>query len=245
VPIVAADLIAYIAANNPTDDTTTGGGAIDTLGRPTFTQLTANSVIAVVSDGADTRVVTIEGRNAAGTVVTEALTLNGAVEVVGTTTFERILKVTMAVADVARTVTVRQGAGGATRATITPNERFRHSHLQRSASQAGIVIRYDKLHWKNTHATLGLQSAQVRLSADPDARIRQGIHTSKGDTATIANRVTAPGGITFVDDNIDQAVPSSPLAAGENIGVWYEQNLPANDPAHRTTYTSQLNGQTV
>lgn len=245
MPIVAADLVAHIAVNNPTDDTSTGGGAIDTLGRPTFTQLTANALIAVISDGADTRVVTIEGRNAAGAIVTEALTLNGAVEVVGATTFERINKITMAVADAARTVTVRQGAGGATRATITVNERFRHSHFQRSASEAALVLRYDKHFWRNAHATLTLNDAKTRLSADPAARMRVGIAAAKGDTVTIVNRKTAPAAITFVDDNVDQTVPTGALAAAEHIGLWVEQNLPANDPANRTTLTTQLSGTTV
>lgn len=245
MPIAAADLVPHLSANHPDDDTSTAGGAIDTAGRPTFTQLTANSVIAVVSDGADTRTVTIEGRNAAGAIVSENLVLNGTTEVVGATTFERILKITLSATDASRTVTVRQGAGGATRATIGPNETKRFAFFKRSASEAAQAIRYDKMFWKNTHGSLALLNAKVRLSADPDARIRQGIHTSVNDSATITNRKTAPGGVTFVDDNVDQTVPGTDLAAGAAIGVWYEQDLPANDPPHRTTFTSQLEGETV
>ena len=66
-----------------------------------------------------------------------------------------------------------------------------------------------------------------------------------GDTATITNRVTAPAGVTFVDDNVAQNVPTNALASAETIGVWWEENLPANDFAHRTTFTSQLSGTTI
>jgi hypothetical protein len=245
MPISANDLIPYLAENNPDDDVSTGGGGIETLGRPTFTQWTANAVVAVVSDGTDTRTLNVEGRSPTGSIVTDAIVLNGTTEAVGTVTFERILKLSLSTTDASRTVTIRQGAGGPTRATIDPNERFRFAHFKRSASEATTVTRYDKLHWKNTHATLTLQNAKVQLAADPDARIRQGIHTSKNDTVTIANRKTAPPGITFVDDTVDQDVPGTTLEAGSSIGVWYEQTLPANDPAHRTTYTSQITGQTV
>lgn len=245
MPIAAADLIPYLSANHPDDDTSTAGGAISTLGRPVFTQLTANAVIAVVSDGADTRTVTVEGRSAAGAIVTEVITLTGATEAVGATTFERILKLTLSATDVARTVTVRQGAGGATRATIGPNEDKRLAFFKRSASESGIVIRFDKFFWKNTHATLTLNSAAGKLTADPDARIRMGLAAAKGDTATITNRKTTPAGITFVDDNVSQSVPTGILAAGETIGVWIEQNLPASDAAHRTTFTHELSGTTV
>lgn len=61
MPIATTDLIFYGSANRPSDDTSLTGGAIATTDRPDITQLTANSVIAVVSDGADTRQVTIEG----------------------------------------------------------------------------------------------------------------------------------------------------------------------------------------
>ena len=245
MPIVAADLLAFGSANRPSDDVALVGGAITLTDRPDFTQLTANAVIAVISDGADVRTVTIEGRSAAGAVVSEVITLNGAVEAVGATTFERILTITLSATDAARTVTVRQGAGGATRATVNVNETTRTMLFRRSASETAIVIRYEKFFWKNNHATITLNAAQVTLTADPDARIRIGLAATKGDTATAANRKTAPTGITFADDGVAQNVPGNTLEAVTAIGVWVEENLPANDPTHRATYTTQLAGTTV
>lgn len=245
MPIVAADLIAYNCLNRPTDDTSTGGGAIDPDVRPSFTQLTANDDTEAVSTSAsDTGTLTINGRAATGATNSTTIVLAGTTVVTNATIFERILDVTNSV-DAVGTVTYRRQPSGATIFTIVPTERGCSALFKRSTSESGIAIRYDKTFWRNAHASLTLNDAKVRLTADPDARIRQGVHTAKGDTATIANRKAAPAGVTFVDDNVDQAVPTDTLAASENIGVWWEENLPASDPAHRTTFTSQLSGTTI
>lgn len=243
--ILTTDLLCFNAANQPTDDTSTGGGGRDTLSRPAFTQLSTTVATEYVSTSAsDTGNATANGRASTGATVGETLTLTGTTIKTGTQVFERILDVRMA-ANAVGTVTFRKITAGATIYVIPVGERGASALFKRSASAAGIVIRYDKIFWRNNHATLTLNTALIRITADPDARIRQGIHTAVNDTATIANRVTAPGGVTFVDDNIDQAVPGTNLAAVTDIGVWYEENLPALDAAHRTTFTSQLAGTTV
>lgn len=245
MPIAATDLIAFGAASRPSDDTATVGGAIDTTDRPDFTQWTANAVAAVLSDGADTRQITIQGRTAAGAIDTEVLTLNGVTEVVGAKTWERVLTITAASASGTRTVTVRQGTGGATRATISINETSRTAMFRQSASESGIAIRYEKFFWRNNHGSLTLNSADVTLTADPDSRIRIGLAATKGDSATATNRKTAPGGISFSDDSVVLSVPTGALASTEAIGTWVEQNLPASDTAHKTTFTTRLRGTSV
>ena len=243
--ILASELIQYNAASMPEADTGVSGGAIDLTARPDLAQFAANAVAAVISDGADTRTVTVYGRNAAGVYVSEAIVLNGAVEVLGTTTFERILKVVLSATSATRTVLVKQGTGGVTKATIGPNETTRAALFIESASGAGILIRYMKTFWKNTNATLTLTAASMKLTADPAARIRIGCAPSVGDTATSATRLTAPASVTFVDDNVAQGVPGGSLAAAAAIGVWVECNLPANDPANKSTFTTELSGSTT
>jgi hypothetical protein len=80
-----------------------------------------NSVVAVISDGADTRVVTITG-TAAGRVATEVLSLDSNTEVVGTQTFDWVIQADVSSDNSARTVTVRQGAGGPALVTIPVNQ---------------------------------------------------------------------------------------------------------------------------
>lgn len=243
--IAASDLILYSSANMPTNDTGTSGGAIDTASRPELTQFTANAVGAIVSDGADTRTVTITGRLITGVIDTEVLTANGTTEVVGAKTWERIHSIVASATSGTRTITFRQGAGGTTRATISLNETTRIILFRDSTSEASIAIRYEKPFFRNSHATLTLTSAAVKLTADPAARIRIAVVAAKGDSTSVTNRKTAPVGPTFVDDNVSQGVPTGLLAAAENIGVWVEQNLPANDPPNRQTLTLELSGSST
>lgn len=243
--IAATDLILYSSANMPTNDIGTSGGAIDTASRPELTQFTANAVAAVISDGADTRTVTVTGRLASGVLDTEVLTLNGAVEVVGAKTWERIESIVASATSGTRTITFRQGSGGTTRATISLNETTRVILFRDSTSESGIAIRYEKAFFRNAHATLTLTSATITLTADPLARIRMAVVAAKGDSTSVANRKTAPVGPTFVDDSVAQGVPTGTLAAAENIGVWVEQNLPANDPPNKSTATLQLAGSST
>ncbi len=243
--VQSADLKLFCSANMPENDTATSGGGIDAQMKPEFTQLTANSVIALVSDGTDTRTVTITGRLPNGVIDSEALQLNGATEVVGTKTFERLLKVVASATDAARTVSVKQGSGGTVLGTIDPGMLGFRIVFYNSASEDAAVSRYEKVFWKNTHASLALLEAVHRLSADPSGKIMVGLATAKDDTGSVANRKTAPSGITFVDDNVDQDVPQGYLGAGEAIGVWIKQTLAANDPAQKSSFTLRLAGKSI
>lgn len=246
MPISASDLQTWSSANMPEADNTTSGGARSTTSRPTLTQWAANAVAAVISDGADTRTVTVTGRLTTGEIDTEALVLNGAVEAVGAKTWERILKVVIGATSGTRTVTLRQGAGGATRATIGPNEDTRVTLFQRSASEAASVERFEKFFWRNRHGTLSLNSAKVTLTADPASRIRIGLEAAKDGTQSVANRKAVPGSVTFVDDGVEQSVPGSGnLAPGESIGVWVEQDLLADDTPKKDSFTTRLAGTTI
>lgn len=242
--ITAAELIKYASASRPEDDVSTSGGAIDADDRPVFTQMGANALIAIVSDGADTRTVTVYGRLASGVRDSEALVLNGAVEVVGAKTFERLLKVIISATSGTRTVTVKQGSGGATLGTIPPNEIGFYALFIDSASESGATIRYEKVFWKNAHATLTLNSAKVTLTADPAAKIKIALAASKDDSGSVANRKTSPG-LSFSDDNVELTVPGGTLEATSAIGTWVEMSLAGDSPPVRSTFTTRLAGTSV
>ncbi len=84
----------------------------------------ANAVVAIVSDGADTRQVTIVGEDASGNRQQEVLTLNGTTEVVGALTFSKLYGAYAASLSGSRIVTIRQGSGGTTRGTIGVNKKI-------------------------------------------------------------------------------------------------------------------------
>ena len=101
---------------NSTDDTDGAQGNMSAFG--------ANAVVAIVSDGADTRQVTIVGEDASGNRQSETLTLNGTTEVVGSFTFSKLYGASVASLSASRIVTIRQGSGGTTRGTIGVNKKI-------------------------------------------------------------------------------------------------------------------------
>jgi len=247
MPIASADLIALGSLNRPEDDTALVGGAIDIDNRPVFTQLAANDTVQVKSDNAGdiTQNVTITGRDAAGAEVSEVLgPLTGVTPVVGTQTFERVLKVVMD-ADAVGIITVERTIGPTLIQTIPIGERGFYGLFIKSASESAATTRFEKLFWKNTHASLTLNAAKVELTADPAAKIRLGLEAAKNDTNTAANRKTAPGGVTFVDNNVKQDVPGNTLEAASAIGTWIELALAIDDTPVKDTFTTQLEGTSV
>lgn len=247
MPIAATDLKLYGSANHAENDTALQGGAIATAVRLEFTDLAVNdSLEAVSSNVADTMNLTLTGRSASGAIVSETKALSGTTVVSFTVlaTVERFLKGVLASA-AAGTITIRRAATGPTVATMAPGDTTVRRLFYDSASTSTAKTLYEKSFWKNTHATLQLNSAALKLTADPAAVIRIGAAPSVGDAATIANRVTAPATVTFVDDNVSQTVPGGALAAGSGIGVWAEMALAANNAAIKNTFTTELSGTTV
>lgn len=249
--ILTTDLIAYASASNPTTDSGTVGGAIDLLRFIDFTQMTGNDTIQAVSSSAGdtTQTITVTGRDAAGNVVvSSATTLTGttAVTITGLGTVERILKAELS-ATAAGTVTVRSTTGPGTNFSrvIPIGQRGFFAIFQQGASSpGGAVTYYAKFFWKNTNGTLALTSAQVLESADPSTLIAHGLEGTLNDTNTATNRITAPGGITFASTAANVANSQS-LTAGSQQGTWLRLSLGTGQAAQRTTYTSQLTGNST
>lgn len=243
--IASTDLVAYCALDRPADDSSITGGGIDTTVRPIFTQLTANAIIEVVSSGADTRTVTIVGRDSAGVKQTTVLTLNGTTAVDGAQTYERILSVMLSATDASNTVTIKQGAGGSTIATIPPNEKGIYALFENAASSSSPETRYEKIFWKNTNSALALTSAQLTLTVDGTGTLSVGLEGALNDTNTVTNRLTSPAGVTFSGLSTAINVPGGSIAAGSAIGVWIKQSLAANQAPTKANFTTQLSGQTT
>lgn len=239
--MIGADIITHLAANMPADDTSLAGGAIDTNGLVTFTDLAANDTLEAVSDNAaDTMTLTIDGRDAGRALVSEAIALNGTTVVpFPTNTLERFISAVLASAP-AGNVTIRRSGAGATVATITPGATTVRRLFVDSVSEGTATTRYAKVFLRNTHGVDTANSATVTLTADPSSVIRIGLAPTKGDSVTIANRKTAPASVTFVDDGIALPVPTNVLAAGENIGVYAAMDLGINNIAIKDTFTIQL-----
>jgi hypothetical protein len=249
--ITTGELIAYGATSRPVTDSGTVGGAIDLTDFIDFTQMTGNDTIQAVSSSAGdtTQTITVVGRDAAGNVVTSsATTLTGTtpVTISGLGTVERILSATLS-ATAAGTVTVRSTTGPGTNfsRTIPVGQKSFRAVFQQGASLPGSTkTYYAKFFWKNTDATLALTSAQVLESADPSGLIDHGLEGTLNDSNTSTNRITAPGGITFASTAANVANSQS-LTAGAAQGTWLRLSLGVGQAAQRTTYTSQLTGNST
>jgi len=249
--ILTTDLVAWAAANNPTTDSGSVGGAIDLLRFIDFTQMTGNDTIQAVSSSAGdtTQTITVTGRDAGGNVVvSSATTLTGTtpVTISGLGTVERILKAELS-ATCAGTITVRSTTGPGTNfsRTIAIGLRGFFAIFQQGASNpSSTVTYYAKFFWKNQHATLDLTSATVVESADPSGLLAHGNEGTLDDTNTSTNRITAPGGITFASTPANVANSQS-LTHAKAQGVWLRLSLGVGQAAQRTTYTSQLTGNST
>lgn len=244
--IVASDLVFYNAADEPADDVSTGGGTIDTLRRPDFTQITAAETIDVSSSvvGDTTQTVTITGRLADGSLASETKTLNGTTAVTTANAYERILKAELS-ATCTGSVTVKGHTSATTFRVIPAGERGFQALFQQLASDpSSPTTWYAKLFIKNTNGSLALTSSVVKENADPSGLIDFGLAASLNDTATIANRKTAPAGVTFASTAAN--VPNSQsLSSGAAIGVWLRLSLASGNAPLKTSWTGEIDGNTT
>ena len=104
-----------------------------------MTPFGANAVVAVVSDGADTRQITAVGEDASGNRQQETLTLNGTTEVVGALTFSKLYGAYASAISGSRSVTIRQGSGGTTRGTMGINKKISFLWFGKKYSGASLV----------------------------------------------------------------------------------------------------------
>jgi len=249
--VTAAEIILYGSANMPQDDVSTSGGAIDLTTQivPTsaslFNALAASFLDYVSSNAGDAMNVTVTGRNAAGSIVTETKALNGTTLVSGAVAFQSIEKIVIASA-AAGTVTITKHTGGATVTTIvagvTTMRRLFYAAAADPASGA-TQTRYEKFFIKNTDGTNSYLGLTISETSDPSAVLDFAVALAVNDTVSVANRKTAPATITFA--STPATIPGADLAAGAAIGVWARLTLAAGSAAAEYAWGIQTSGTTT
>jgi hypothetical protein len=249
--IVASELILYGSASRPEADTGTVGGAIDLTARPFDSDtMSADDVEAVSSNAGDTtQTLTVRYRDASGVIQSIVITLNGTTvaHTTGTLAMERLIEATLS-ATCAGTITLRKEGVGATQHSFAPGELKAYRMFISAVSGAAEKIYYEKVFFKNTNATLALQTAIVDCTADPAAVITVALEDAQNDNNSAATRLTLPTGLEaggFVTENTDINVPGTNIAAASYIGVWVKMILAANNAAIKNTHTLRLRGQSV
>lgn len=247
MPLADTDIVVYAAANKPTDDSSTNGGAIDTSERVGFTQLPQNSALEVVSDDAeDNADIEVFARAPSGAIVSETVSLNGTTPVALSNlgTVERFLR---AVLDepASGNVTLRVASDGGDIAVIPAGElAVRRLFIDAESDPDSPKTYYEKVFIANVNGEgLALLNATIAESADPTGKCAFGLEGAVNGNGTSANRLTAPAGITI--DGDPKAVPGTNLAAGDAIGVWVSLALDAGEQPIKSTYTLQASGSST
>lgn len=265
--IVDSDLVVYGAANIQETDSGTMGGAIDETVRYVFDDAALvndptgsggdGTLKAVSSNGGDSMNITVTGRNAGGSIVSQTIALNGTTVVTITTnTFERLLKIELASAATG-TVTVSDSTGGGgmgnTVVAIEPGvTSIRKPFYNVSADASGGSTRnfYEKVFVKNNNGSNALLNAVITESADPTTNITFALEDAVDDTGTSTNRVTLPTGLgssgfDSADKTLNTEAGQADLASGEAIGVWLNLTLAAGAAATKSTWTMGIEGSTT
>lgn len=255
--LASTDLVPYASANMPVADTGTSGGAIDPTIRVIFASTAAiNSALEIISSSAsDTQNVTVVGRDAGGSDVTETKALNGvtAVQLSTLGSIERLLSVVLASA-AAGTVTLRKTGAGTTIVTIPVGEKgavrlFRFATIP----TGGSTIRYEKFFQKNVHGSLHLQDAQlIEVAGGQATKVQYALEDAVNDNVSVAARTTAPGAADigasgFVDTTAlvmatETDAGTKDLEDGVAIGVWVKLTLASTDTPFSDTWTCQISG---
>jgi hypothetical protein len=252
--VATTDLIWYGSANMDEADGSTQGGAIDATVRvipdssSLFNALSNGKVDIVSSNSGDnSQTVTIYGRNASGSIVSEALSLNGTTTVNGTLTYDRLEKIVISASHTG-TVTVTAHTGGTTIVAIESGvTTIRRPFYNISADVGAGSSRtyYEKFFLKNTNGTNALLGAQIILQADPSSVMSFALDSAVNGTTTSTNRQTAPASGTGSFSTSAKNVPGTDLAAGDKVGVWWSLTLAAGTAATKTTFTARVSGSTT
>lgn len=249
--VAASDIIFYLSANTPDDDSSTSGGAIDAtirlMDRTNTKDLNSSSgdVIDLVStSGSDTQNAVIKGYGTDGTWIEETKALDGTNHVHTTATFLHLCSVVLASAAVGTVSVGEYNGGGSVNAIldIPVGEKGQQDlFLKAEANASGGATKYlyEKIFCKNTHASDAVISAVVWLNEDEDTELKIDCEMSSdstitGGSETTTNRVTEPttGGTYAFADHANEGAghamgdaEDGNLIASEAQGIWVELTL--------------------
>lgn len=251
MPVVAADFGYYLGASIPEDDASAVGGAVQDPASaggariPILADISGLDFIECLSDGADTRTMPTAYRRSSGLIVSDTIQLAGTSVQQTSIQAERFMKAELSAKDAARTVTLRKASDDVTIAVLKPNFRSVHRMFYGAVSAGTQKVLYEGFYVQNDNATAAALSAAITLISDPIGRLKMGLAAAKGNITAAANRLTAPGGVSFVDDNVPVNVPGGSLGPGERIWVWLELTLAAAAAAAKSSWQVRVDFSTT
>jgi len=245
MPLSATNLVIYGATSMPEDNISLVGGDITSGIRMTFTDPTSAvpMVIYSAAAGDTSQTFTLAGRSAAGSIVSESMSLNGTSQVTSTNTYERILYGSFDA--VAVGVCTISGQGVNKIADIPVGETgIRRPFYDMNSSSTGALTLYEKVFIQNTHQTQSLISGSVNETSSGTVYddITYGLEDIHESTQTIANRTVAPTGVTGGYGSSSSGMPVPTLGPGGYQGVWLKADLSLSQASDNSFYQLQVSG---
>lgn len=246
--VINTQLVVYVSSGMPENDTSMVGGVIDSGVRASYDDPSSpNQIIIYSTSGEDTsQTFNLTGRTAAGTLVSESMSLNGNVQVTSAYTYERILK---AYLDTIAVGVVTVSGNSVNTITDIPvgESGFRRPFYDVLSNIDEARIYYEKVFVKNNNIVNTL--ADATLIEVPNtglaAKIDFGIEDTKQAAQTTANRLAVPTGVTGGYGNGPSGIVNDELLAQDYQGVWLKLSLDAGETAINSFYEVQISGTTV
>ena len=242
------------------------GGLIATNKKVTFTDLTANSALEVLTSvtSDNNKKVKITGRDSEGVIQEAVATLGNVADTAVATSpaqvFERILKIELrnngdtAAVTSAGTITVRTTVGSNELATLETgiNEVRRPFYGAVANVQGGATKNYyEKIFIKNTNNGTALTKAKLIESTggsnDGSGLISFALDTALNGNSESNDRATAPstGVGSFNDGDTAVDLATGNLTPGDAQGVWLKLTLDGGTAPDKKIYTLRVTGETV
>ena len=257
--VSAGQLIFYASSGMPEDDSTVTGGDINSGIRLQFDDLEASTtIVAYRTTNVDINTLTVYGRNNAGSIVNEAITVSGTgLSLGGSTTFSGIFKATLSHATGFGLITV-SGSSQNVVAKIPINESgFRLPFYAATADAGSSKTFYEKVFVKNRSGSSTLNTANVIQIADTgvSSKITFGLENGKscpgpfllsgvGPTGLVANRLTVPSHVDSFGSGTSGVWPSGTgnLEPTAYQGVWLKLSLDAGEGKLDSFYEINASG---
>jgi len=260
--VTASDIMVYGSTVMPTGDDVNPGGPINTAVKMTFTDMSQTTGLVMGSNGiSDALQVTVTGRNAGGSIVTDKFTIFNTLKAdntgISNTQFERILRAVVTSGSHTGTITIAEDnfPTFTTLATmeVGVDNIFRPFYgVSSSASNAKDY--FEKIFIKNNNGVNALLSASVVESGEvgfSDKIFFDLSSTGNDDGYSSNNRLGPPPASQLLNSNTgipnDTAknVVGGDLMAGSGQGIWMRLSLGAGAVADKGSVVFQIDGSTT
>ena len=247
--VTSSNLVLYASANMPLNDSTTSGGAIDSGVRVTFTDPSSAAQLIIFSSSASdtSQTLALKGRNAAGSIITESMSLDGTTNVTSSNAFERVLTADLSAVGVGNITVSGNGVNQIAEIPIGESGFLRPFYDATSSISSSKEL-YEKVFVKNNNTSSTLDGATLIpvVSTGLASQITYGIENGKASPQSVSNRTTAPTGVDSFGSGASGVYPNGTgiLTAHDYQGFWLKLSLEANESSINSFYEIQVSGTT-